>query len=187
MNYKLLVNGQERTFSEDELTFILEEYFQTKEQRQTKQKDGEWFFVYPEQIVANKFLFSLEKENRRQEATRKIILEAIAKVEKKEHLRPFKALIPDKTWSFRKSVKEIKRYIDTIEGQKLANWIEQVLIWAQIIVNGDPWDEWYICNLNDEAKYPRLVMWKNGEFRLVGGSSVNLNFSFHQKKNIFCF
>ena len=51
--------------------------------------------------------------------------------------------------------------------------MEQALEWAQRICNGESWEA--VCNDADTANWYRLVVWKNGYGRLVGGSR-NRNF-----------
>ena len=55
-------------------------------------------------------------------------------------------------------------------GDRNANWVEQALEWAQRICNGESWQA--ICNDVDTNKHFRLVIWKNGQARLVGGSTA---------------
>ena len=50
----------------------------------------------------------------------------------------------------------------------MANWVEQALEWAQRITNCDSWDD--ICNLKDTARWYRLICWKDGKARPIGGS-----------------
>ena len=50
----------------------------------------------------------------------------------------------------------------------MADWVEQALEWAQRICNGESWK--VVCNKADTANWYRLVVWKSGYTRLVGGS-----------------
>lgn len=54
-------------------------------------------------------------------------------------------------------------------GGHIADWVEQSLEWAQRIVNGETWEA--ICNNPDTANWYRLVKWKYGKTRIIGGSS----------------
>ena len=79
---------------------------------------------------------------------------------------PFKTLMPEKTWRW-KYVSELKK-LATKLGNHEADWVEQAIEWAQRISNGETWED--ICNNPDTANCYRLVKWKNGYYRLVGGS-----------------
>ena len=169
----LPVNGRKMTFSAEELIVILEQHFENKELEAKKvevvQKptEGEWFMVDPNSINQN--LFQKKRNDSRQEKTRKIILEAFIEVKNnpKKYAKPFKIMMPKKTWLN----KEIKELIELAEkdGNHIADWVEQALEWAQRISNGESWEA--ICNNPDTAKWYRLVIWKNGKYKIVGGSS----------------
>ena len=169
----LPVNGRKMTFSAEELIVILEQHFENKELEAKKvevtQKptEGEWFMVDPNSINQN--LFQKKRNDSRQERTRKIILEAFIEVKNnpKKYAKPFKTMMPKKTWLN----KEIKELIGLAEkdGNHIADWVEQALEWAQRISNGESWEA--ICNNPDTAKWYRLVIWKNGKYKIVGGSS----------------
>lgn len=53
----------------------------------------------------------------------------------------------------------------------MADWVEQALEWAQRIHNGETWES--ICNEPDTAKYYRLIIWKSGFAKIIGGCSVD--------------
>lgn len=55
------------------------------------------------------------------------------------------------------------------ENGHLANWVEQALEWAQRITNGETWEA--VCNNPDTAKNHRLAEWKQGELKMIGGST----------------
>lgn len=170
----LQINGREMTFSESELIGILENHFtnqkETHEQKEykTMQKptEGKCFEVNPKAINQN--LFSEKRKDSMQEQTRQIILEAFTKLneEPEKYGRPFKTMIPEKTWSS-KTVKELKEIANNL-GDHMADWVEQALEWAQRIANGETWED--VCNEADTENWYRLVIWKNGYSRLVGGA-----------------
>lgn len=180
---KLPVNGREMTFSEEELIVILEQYFNNKE---TGVKTIEvtqvpivdkCFDVNPSSIDQN--IFKKKRKDSRQEWTRQIILEAFIELKNnpEKYAKPFKTMWLEKTWSV-KTVEELKKLAEN-EGDHITNWVEQALEWAQRIANGETWEA--ICNVPDTAKWYRLVIWKNGKARLVGGASeehVNLPASY---------
>ena len=80
--------------------------------------------------------------------------------------RPFKTMMPEKTWSSR-TVSELKKLACRLGGHN-ADWVEQALEWAQRIHNGESWEA--VCNEPDTANWYRLVVWKNSFVRLIGGS-----------------
>lgn len=187
MKIALQINGREMTFSEEELTAILEKHFseETAETAKTKAgvelakaeatelevvrvpTEGKCFEVNPMGI--DRSLFQEKRSDRRQEQTRQYILEAFAEVDKhpEKYAKPFKTLIPEKTWDGYKTVRELKQYAKELGGHH-GNKTEQALEWAQRLSNGETWEA--ICNDRDTAKWYRLVDWENGYARLVGGS-----------------
>ena len=177
MKVTLQVNGRERTFSEQELVAIVEKHFANQATSEEKTKvaqkptEGEWFQVNPGAI--NQELFQTKRNNKRQEETRQLILEAFAKVKEnpEKYGKPFKTMMPEKTWSY-KMVGELKELAKSL-GNHNADWVEQALEWAQRIQNGETWEE--ICNEPDTANWYRLVVWKDGYARLVGGSRKHDN------------
>lgn len=86
-----------------------------------------------------------------------------------EYGRSFKTMMPEKTWDS-KTVFELKKMACQL-GDHNANWVEQALEWAQRIANGESWEA--ICYDVDTANWYRLVVWKYGYTRRVGGSSVD--------------
>jgi len=174
MKITLEVSGRAMTFSESELIEILENHFanqkETDEQKEhkTMQKptEGKCFEVNPKAI--NQKLFSEKRKDSRQEETRQIILEAFIKLseEPEKYGRSFKTMIPEKTW-LSKNVEELKEIANNL-GDHMADWVEQALEWAQRIANRDTWEA--VCNEADTENLYRLVIWKNGYTRLVGGA-----------------
>ena len=179
MQITLNVNGKEMTFSEEELITVLEKHFNqtTTEQQETNiqketpkpirgPEEGVPFEVNPSGI--DRSLFQKEREDKWQEMIRQHILEAFAKMDENpgKYGKPFKTLIPAKTWEW-KTVGELRKHAAKL-GDHMANWVEQFLEWAQRIQNGETWEA--ICNKADTANWYRLIEWKNGYARIVGGS-----------------
>ena len=178
MKITLPIHGRERTFSEKELIAILEKYFSNEatEQATTAKvahvpTEDDWFEVNPQTI--NQSLFKKNRKDERQERTRKLILEAFAEVKSspEKYGRKFKTMMPKKTWTS-KTVAELKQLACEF-GNHNADWVEQALEWAQRICNGESWEA--VCNNADTANWYRLVVWKNGYARLVGGSRSDGN------------
>ena len=177
MKVTLQVNGREMTFSEQELSSILEEHFSSKTTKKTttakeaqKPTEDAWFEVKPQAI--DQKLFEKKREDNRQEETRKLILEAFAEMkDNPEKYGNFKTMMPQKTWSSI-TVAQLKEMACEL-GDHNADRVEQALEWAQRIANGESWEA--ICNDKDTANWYRLVVWKNGYTRLVGGSVCDFN------------
>lgn len=173
MKVILQVHGREMTFTKEELTAIVEKHFASGTTKQEHEKvqvvqgprEGEWFEVKPQAI--DQSLFQKKREDEDQENTRQLILEAYEEVKKvPEKYGQFKTMMPKKEWKD-KTVEELKEYATRI-GDNMADWVEQALEWAQRIANGESWE--IVCNEPDAAKWYRLVNWKDGYTRLVGGS-----------------
>lgn len=173
----LQVNGREMTFSEEQLTAILEKHFSeetaetAKAEKKTKAKakpiEGKCFEVNPMEI--DRSLFQKKRSDSTQECIRKYILEAFDEVDKhpEKYSKSFKTLIPERTWDGYQIAIEQKEYAAKV-GDHMADWVEQVLEWAQRIANGETWKE--ICNDPDTANWYRLVVGKNGYCQFAGGS-----------------
>ena len=179
MKITLSIHGRERTFSEKELIAILEKYFSNEatEQATTAKvaqvpTEDQWFEVNPQTI--NQSLFKKKRKDERQERTRKLILEAFAEVDKhpEKYASAFYTLMPENKWNGYKTVAELNAYANDLDGQ-MADWVEQALEWAQRLFNGESWET--ICNNADTANWYRVILWKNGCYRLVGGSRGNGN------------
>ena len=173
MKVTLPIHGREKTFSEQELIAILEKNFSNEATKAETTvnvakvpTEDQWFEVNLQDI--NQSLFEKEKKDGRQEKTRKLILEAFAEAKRKpeKYGRKFKTMMPKKTWTD-KTVKELRQLAWEL-GDHNADWVEQALEWAQRICNGESWEA--VCNNADTANWYRLVVWKNGYARLVGGS-----------------
>lgn len=175
MKITLPVHGRKRTFSEKELIAILEKHFsnETTEQATTVNvlkvpTEDQWFEINHQ--VINQSLFQEKREDGMQEETRKLILDAFAEVKNspEKYGRKFKTMMPKKTWNS-KTVEELKQLACEL-GDHNADWVEQALEWAQRICNGESWED--VCNNADTSNWYRLVVWKNGYGRLVGGSCM---------------
>lgn len=176
MKITLQVNGREMTFSEKELIAILEEHFSSKTTTSKvaqKPTEDEWFEVKPQAI--NQKCFEKKRKGISQEAIRQLILEAFVEMKNnpEKYGKNFKTMMPKKEWEA-KTVVGLKEMACKL-GDHNADWVEQALEWAQRIANGESWKS--ICNAPDTANWYRLVVWKNGYARLVGGS-VNNSFNF---------
>ena len=177
MQVILTVLGRKCVFSEEELTAILERHFSDKEAKATREvalpvtvrpTEGEWFRVNPATI--NREIFQESRENVREETTRLYILDAFSQLENNpgKYDRTFETLMPQKFWEWKTS-EELKS-LSAVLGHHMADWVEQALEWAQRIQNGETWED--ICTSSDTAKWFRLVTWKDGHPRLIGGSTL---------------
>lgn len=180
MKITLPIHARERTFSEQELIAILEKHFSNEVTKQATTvnvakvpTEDQWFEVNPQAI--DQSFFQKKRRDERQEKTRKLILEAFAEVKNnpEKYGKKFKTMMPKKTWTS-KTVEELKQLACKL-GDHNADWVEQALEWAQRICNGESWET--VCNNADTANWYRLVVWKNGYARLVGGlRGCNFNY-----------
>lgn len=126
---------------------------------------GKWFEVNP--LAIDQELFEWEREDKSQEITRQYILDAFVEVlNNPKYAKPFKTMFPEKTWTTKRT-KELRELASKM-GNHNADWVEQALEWAQRIHNGESWED--ICNKPDTAKWFRVIVWKDGFMRFVGGS-----------------
>lgn len=175
----LLVNGRKMDFSEKELIAILEESFTTKANmvkvKLTEEAkppiEGKCFAVNPSLI--DQSIFKQKRNDIEQEKMRRTIVKAFTEMKDNpwKYSKPFKTLIPKKTWS-EMAVWELIEFSKNV-GDHITDWVEQALEWAQRITNGETWEN--VCNTPDTAKWYRLVIWKNGHARIIGGSTENHN------------
>ncbi len=169
---KLIVtlDGREESFTETELIGILRDYVgQETDKISEKPIEGEWFDVNPTEI--DQSLFYEERRDTRQEGTRIIILEALAELNDNpsKYGRPFQVMNPENTWyPQRKLIQELEEMAFDI-GDHMENWVEKGLEWAQRIANGESWKS--VCNDPDTARWYRLINWKNGSIRIIGGAT----------------
>lgn len=96
-------------------------------------------------------------------------MEAFAEVKNnpERYARPFKTMIPKKTWIGGKKVRELQELANDLGGH-MANWVEQALEWAQRIANGETWE--IVCDdIEILSNHSRIIIWKDGFARSVGG------------------
>lgn len=164
-------DGRKATFDSVASFNVTEEQTANKECRMLevcqKPTKGKLFEVNPLKIDRSRF--EQPRNDGSQEWTRQIIHEAFAEVDKQpeKYASSFYTLIPEKKWSGSKTVKELNAYANELGGM-MADWVQQALEWAQRISNGENWRS--ICNRCDTAAYYRLIIWKDGYARVVGGS-----------------
>lgn len=175
MKYILQVDGREIVLSEEELVDIVKEHYANKEateqptkakQKPEKPKERVLFEVNP--LAIDQTLFQTKRDDESQEWTRQWILDAFAeaKANPKKYGKRFYTLRPEKTWTV-KTAQELKEYASKI-GDHEADWVEQGFELAQRIYNGETWEA--VCNEVDTAPWYRVIIWKNGHTRLVGGA-----------------
>ena len=175
----LRLNGQKITYSKEELTAILEEYYGENNSELLKKfgvsplmpKEEEWFEVDPLNI--DQTIFESARKDMRQENMRQLILEAFVELKNnpERYGKKFKTIMPKKTWDFQ-NMQGFNILVNEI-GDHMADWVEQALQWAQIIKNGNSWKD--VCNRPDTANWYRLVVWKDGRVKFVGGSKMDDN------------
>jgi len=129
--------------------------------------EGKLFEVNP--LGIDRSIFEKPMSDWKQELIRKNIQEAFVEVDKhpEKYASQFYTLIPEKKWDGYKTVPELKAYAYDLGG-RIANWVEQVLEWAQRISNGENWED--ICNNADTANWYRMVIGKNRHYEIAGGS-----------------
>lgn len=174
MKVVLEINGRKKTFSNVESISILEEKTYDSVETASKPIEGKWFEVNPETIKRN--LFKGKRKDQDQEMTRQIIKVAF-RMEKKnpeKYDRPFKTLIPEKTW-VSKTGEELAELANEL-GDGMVDWVQQALEWAQRISNGESWKS--ICNDPDTANWFRAIILDGDSLKIVGGSQRhNINYS----------
>ena len=167
----LHVNGRDVKFSKEELEVIVEKHLACEVCQTNKTVkvpvEGEWFEVNP--LTIDTIPFEIQRSNSRQEATRKMILNAFLYLKNypEKYGKPFETMVPVKTWN-KKSVGMLKQLACEL-GDRTANRIEQAFEWAQRIQNGESWES--ICNQPDTANWYRIVLWGQKSHRIIGGCS----------------
>lgn len=135
-----------------------------------KPVEGEWFEVKPAHI--DQKMFDQERSDWRQERTRRLIKAAFYQLEATpEYYQSFKTLIPSKDWNG-KTVSELKE-IANAKGDRMADWFEQALEWAQRIFNGETWEA--VCNQPDDITHSRMIFEGKARIGLVGGKKGTKN------------
>lgn len=161
----LQVNGRKMSFTEKELTAILEEYYDKKIERPT---EGEWFQVKPMDI--DRELFKEERRDAIQESLRRKILKAFDQIkDNPKYAEPFETMYPEKTWD-EKNFEEFQKMAIEL-GDGITDYVEQCLEWAQRISNGEEW--WKLCNVPDITKWFRVILGENGMPCLIGGGRLS--------------
>lgn len=119
-----------------------------------------------------------------QEDRRRTILDSFDMVDKnaEKYACKFYTLIPEKNWIGGKKVSELEAYAKDLGGL-MADWVEQALEWAQRISNGESWED--ICKKHDAIHLHRVVLWRDGDYRRVGGFGSTVSYVFGT--NIKCF
>ena len=137
-----------------------------KEKSGQTPKEGKWFEVNPLEIEQK--LFQKKRPDLIQEKTRRLILDALNEFENnpQKYGEHFKTMVPKKGVGS-KTVQQLFGMARKL-GDHNADWVEQALVWAQRIANGESWES--ICNIKDTANCYRLVIWKDGYAHRVGSS-----------------
>lgn len=179
------IHGKERNFSKEEIEAILDKHIPKEVlvlpeifEEAEKPTDGKCFKVELGKI--NFSLFFKEREDEKQEKTRKLILEAFIEAFKEpKKYELLYLLVPEKKMVYGDknyaNVEELVKFAEKVPevGCYTATWVEVALGWAQQITNDNGSDEvWQIiCNNPDTLKYYRLIIWKNNEIISVGGAT----------------
>lgn len=135
--------------------------------------DEEWFQITPGEIERS--LFLKQRTDLVQERVRTLIVDALNVIENDTRIykKTFLTLRPAKKWSKASELYLIEQA--HWSGDYLGTWIDQAAEWAQRIQNGEKWE--VLCNEPDNLKWYRMIMWKDGEVRLIGGSTENNDYS----------
>ena len=130
---------------------------------------GMLFEINPLKI--DKTRFETPREDSQQEWTRKIIRKAFEEIFKlpEKYAMSFYTLIPEKNGNGHQTVSQLEEYAEVLGGT-MVDWVEQALEWAQRLDNGESWED--VCNKEDNVKVYRVIIWKNGRKRIVGGKSA---------------
>ncbi len=144
--------------------------------RHIRPVEGEWFDVEPYRI--NRKLFEDDRQDKEQQFTLGNIRKAFQWLDSSpyENGRPFKILIPKKTWGTI-TIREMLDITKTFGGN-MSTGFETDFLWAQIINNGETWEN--LCNKPDTLNYYRLVNWgkENSVIFLTGGAlKGSINYS----------
>ena len=109
------------------------------------------------------------KGSKEEEWVKRVVSEAFVEVNNnpQKYAKPFEIMIPCKEKS-KSTIEEWKYFAENVGGH-IADWVELALSWAQMVDNGVSWDA--ICKVPDTEYYHRLVIWKDGRVRRIGGST----------------
>lgn len=183
MKITLQINGQERSYSEEELISKLNELEEIKSKSRInlrtievaqKPTVGKCFSVDPNSIDQD--LFTEERTDIVfEESVRLQILKAFEEVRNnpQRYSKKFKTFIPEKKWGGR-TVRELKE-MAIEKGGTLTDIVDQRLEWAQRIQNGESWYE--VCRMQDPIEWCRLVASGKDSYEyMVGGMSRQSTF-----------
>ncbi len=114
-------------------------------------------------------LFENKRDDQKQEKLRLLIVEALTEADKNPAYRCFSNMIPKKTWESKRAgqLEEIANKW----GGHTTDWVEWALEFAQRITNGESWEK--LCNEKDTLDWYRVIRWKDGNMKMVGGSLEN--------------
>ncbi len=131
--------------------------------------EGKWFLVNPAKLDFN--FLDAPRRNTKEEETRILITDAMHELEKypEKYNSPFRTLVPICKVSTAKVINDFRRFSQN-SGDGIADWVHQALEWAQRINNGESWND--ICIKPDRMRCYRLIEWKNGFIRFVGGTNL---------------
>ena len=161
----------ENKFQRGELIKELENYETQKANRtelgfeiSIKPAVGKAFLVRP--MLIDRSFFGSSRRKKLHEVIRLLICQAFDELDKypEKYSQDFVTIIPKKTWNV-KTVSELQIYARENKCF-IANWVYQVLEWAQRIQNGETWDD--VCVYADYLDCRRIVLWNNGFYRKVG-------------------
>lgn len=127
MKITLQVNGREMSFSEEQLVDILETHFPINKVNENSEgitvpTEGQWFEVIP--LAINQELFQTKREDKKQERTRQLIVEAFTELNNNpgKYGRVFETMMPEKHW-YSRTVGELEDFAINL-GYRIANYVE---------------------------------------------------------------
>ena len=157
MKVTLMIDGRERSFTEGELTRIVEEYCKKEGTESVRKKTtvGSWLVVNFTTI--NTKMFETPRKEAKQEEIRLLILEAIEIAKRNENFQNFEIQVLEKKWKS-KSYREFKDIARKNEAH-IATWVEVALWWATQIQAEQDWEK--LCNEKEDCEWYKLAEWKN--------------------------
>lgn len=128
----------------------------------------ERYMVNPFEIGMREFSkirFNHAEESEREENIRRLLCEAFCEVKRHPtYQRRIEIVIPEKVYSVQTGY-EMEKMSQSMGGH-IADWVELSLYWAQKIQEKG----WNLCHEQDDNPFYRIVVWKNGKYRLIGGA-----------------
>lgn len=167
MEFVFSINGVKRVLREIELVSILEKHFSNEVVSIPKGPIwGEFFWVNP--LLINRQPFYIERSDYKEEMLRAHITEAFNEWDNliagdSNCLKEFRTIVPyanNVLWN----VTEWNDVAHNMSG-KIATKMEQALLWAQRIDNGENWQE-VLNSLYTGGVGKRLLKDYNGEYRI---------------------